>query len=82
MRSKAVLSPRPTPLSRPVRSEQDLETHRNFFCNHYDGCLDISIRKGWDSWTCTRCPLQNCHASTPEVRDYAESRRSDSSAIY
>jgi hypothetical protein len=70
-------SPRPSPLARPPRTQGDLEKHRNFFCSHYDGCLDVSIDAGWESWTCTRCPLQTQASGESQLRSYAEARHKD-----
>jgi hypothetical protein len=53
-----------------------MEGHRNLFCHYYDACLDEAVKKGWNSWTCTRCALQ---ALQPEVEggieSYATQRR-------
>jgi len=53
-----------------------VEGHRNLFCNFYDNCLDEAVKRGWNSWTCTRCEL---HAVEPEVEggleSYATQRR-------
>lgn len=38
---------------RPVEEAQQLR--REFFCRHYDACLDKTILNGWPSFSCSRC---------------------------
>jgi len=68
--------PSPTELTAPINPDRGVEGHRNLFCNFYDACLDEAVKKGWNSWTCTRCAL---HAVQPEVEggieSYATQRR-------
>jgi len=68
--------PSPTELTAPINPDRGVEGHRNLFCNFYDSCLDEAVKKGWNSWTCTRCAL---HAVEPEVEggieSYATQRR-------
>lgn len=47
----------PVELTKLIDPERDVEEYRNVFCEHYDGCLDDVVSKGWTSWTCARCPL-------------------------
>ena len=47
----------PAELTKLIDPERDVEEYRNVFCEHYDGCLDEVVSKGWMSWTCARCPL-------------------------
>ncbi len=28
---------------------------RHVFCHYYSGCLDLSIRKKWPRWDCSKC---------------------------
>ena len=68
--------PSPTELTAPINPDRGVEGHRNLFCNFYDACLDEAVKKGWNSWTCTRCGL---HAAQREVEggieSYATQRR-------
>jgi hypothetical protein len=50
-----VAKPSPTELAAPINPERGVEGHRNLFCNYYDGCLDEAVKRGWNSWSCTRC---------------------------
>jgi hypothetical protein len=74
--SIVLAKPSPTELTAPINPDRGVEGHRNLFCNYYDACLDEAVKKGWNSWTCTRCPL---HAAQPEVEggieSYATQRR-------
>ncbi len=49
--------PCPNELTAPINPDRGVEGHRNLFCAHYDSCLDEAVKKCWNSWTCTRCPL-------------------------
>jgi hypothetical protein len=41
-----------------MRAEQfRIEEHRNVHCRHYSTCVDVAVRKDWDSFTCAKCPL-------------------------
>ena len=68
--------PSPTELTAPINPDRGIEGHRNLFCNYYDACLDEAVRRGWNSWTCTRC---SNHVLEPEVEGgieaYAQQRR-------
>lgn len=68
--------PSPSELTTPINPDRGVEGHRNLFCNFYDACLDEAVKRGWNSWTCTQCPL---HADVPEVEggieSYATQRR-------
>ena len=74
--SIVLAKPSPTELTSPINPDRGVEGHRNLFCNFYDNCLDEAVKKGWTSWTCTRCEL---HAVQPEVEggleSYATQRR-------
>ena len=48
--------PNPTVLAGLVQPE-NVERHRNVFCDHYDHCLDEALRQTWPSWSCERCPM-------------------------
>jgi hypothetical protein len=50
-------TPFPTELVSLINPDRGLDGQRNLFCTHYDGCLDVAIRQGWNSWCCTRCDL-------------------------
>ncbi len=36
---------------------EEVEDHRSLSCSQYDACLDVVLRRGWPSWTCSRCAL-------------------------
>lgn len=60
--------PNPTPLLQLIRSETTVSGHRNLYCLHYDGCLDVAVRMDWDSWSCEKCSLFRVH---DEPREFA-----------
>jgi hypothetical protein len=68
--------PCPSELTAPINPDRGVEGHRNLFCSYYDGCLDEAVKKGWNSWSCTRCDL---FAIQPDVEqgleNYATQRR-------
>lgn len=68
--------PCPSELTTQINPDRGVEGHRNLFCNFYDACLDEAVKRGWNSWTCTRCAL---HSEVPEVEggleSYATQRR-------
>ena len=74
--SIVLAKPSPTELTSPINPDRGVDGHRNLFCNFYDNCLDEAVKRGWNSWTCTRCEL---HAVEPEVEggieSYATQRR-------
>lgn len=58
------LKPFPSELPGPISAEAGIraknggvESHRNLFCAHYDDCLDEAVKRGWNSFSCSRCPL-------------------------
>ncbi len=72
--------PTPTELTAPINPDggraQSVESHRNLFCSHYDGCLDEAVKRGWNSWTCTRCPLYKLTGKADGgLESYATQRR-------
>ncbi len=79
-----MLKPFPTELQSTINPEPSgktatVESLRNLFCNHYDDCLDEAVKKGWNSFTCVRCPLYTV-ASGQEpagqgIEAYATQRR-------
>ena len=75
------MKPNPTELEAAINPEahgrrQSVESHRRLFCCHYDDCLDEAVSRGWNSWTCSQCPL---NAMSPKVEGglegYATQRR-------
>ena len=73
--------PNPVELPAPINPEggknQSVELHRNLFCIHYDACLDVAVKEGWNSFTCIRCAFY--HASPDAeggVQSFATQRRS------
>jgi hypothetical protein len=56
------MKPFPTELQNTINPDPSgkhasVECQRNLFCSHYDDCLDEAVKKGWNSFTCVRCPL-------------------------
>jgi hypothetical protein len=41
----------PNPMPDIMRAEPT----RYWFCSHYNACLDLTIRKAWASFSCTKC---------------------------
>jgi hypothetical protein len=74
--SSVLLKPYPTELPTPINPDRGVEGHRNLFCTFYDACLDEAVKKGWNSWTCTRCAM---FAIQPDMEagleSYATQRR-------
>lgn len=77
-----LLKPFPTELAGPINPDPSstrtpgVESHRNLFCAHYDDCLDEAVKRGWNSFTCTRCPLfQQAGDYEGGVEAYATQRR-------
>ncbi len=50
-------NPHPTELMKLIPMDCGVEQYRNVFCDHYDGCLDEAITRGWTSFTCASCLL-------------------------
>ena len=68
--------PSPTELAAPINPDRGVEGHRNLFCSYYDGCLDEAVKKGWNSWSCTRCGLFAAQADVAGgLESYATQRR-------
>lgn len=75
------MKPCPTDLPQTINPEAGpakagVEVHRNLNCHHYDMCLDEAVRRGWQSFSCVRCPLYQLTAP-PElgIESYATQRR-------
>lgn len=75
------MKPCPTDLQQTINPEAGpkragVEVHRNLNCHHYDGCLDEAVRRGWQSFTCMKCPLA-MDMAPPQVglESYATQRR-------
>ena len=79
------MKPFPTELQSTINPEPSgkhagVENQRNLFCTHYDECLDEAVKKGWNSFTCVRCPLYSLTAATDKtnkqgIETYATQRR-------
>jgi hypothetical protein len=70
--------PCPTELAAPINPDRGVEGQRNLYCSFYDGCLDEAVKKGWNSWSCTRCQLFALEAEDDlegGVEAYATQRR-------
>ena len=72
-----LLKPSPAPLDGQLRSERDVARHRRLYCSHYDKCLDESIRRNWQGFTCMRCPLSDQAENKPALGAFANHRRGD-----
>jgi hypothetical protein len=72
-----VHKPSPCELAAPINPDRGVEGHRNLYCGFYDGCLDESVKKGWNSWSCTRCDGFALQPETTEggLESYATQRR-------
>lgn len=75
------MKPCPTELAQSINPEAGpkragVETHRNLNCSHYDDCLDEAVRRGWQSFTCMKCPLHALQ-SPPQmsIESFATQRR-------
>ena len=75
---RMLLKPEPTELESTLSSEADIVRHRRLYCGHYDPCLHHSIVQGWQSFTCTKCPLSQYADGEPRVGAFAQERRPDS----
>lgn len=64
---QSLFQPEPVPLDSPLRGEKDIARHRRLYCSHYDRCLDHSIAQGWQSFSCTMCPLSEAAAKGPST---------------
>ena len=62
--------PSPAELTAPINPHRGVEGHPNHFCAFYDPCLDEAVKRGWNSWTCTRCSM---FAVQPQVESSLES---------
>ena len=74
--------PIPTELTTPINLEgsrkMSVEAHRNLFCSHYDECLNEAVKRGWNSFTCVRCPNYALTQVAPEnsIEAFATQRKS------
>ena len=64
--------PRPKPL-RALLPIDAVDVHRDIWCQHYDGCLDVAVQRGWISWSCSACPIRGKAQVKPEIRIQADS---------
>ena len=75
------MKPCPTDLPQTINPEAGpkragVEVHRNLNCAHYDHCLDEAVRRGWQSFTCVKCPLYaQVAAPALGIEAYATLRR-------
>lgn len=45
-------------------------------CRFYGGCIDVAVKKDWDSFTCSKCPLFQ-EDKAPGADAYAFNQPSD-----
>jgi len=75
------MKPCPTDLPQTINPEAGpkragVETHRNLNCHQYDNCLDEAVRRGWQSFTCLKCPhYASAAAPALGLEAYATQRR-------
>ena len=78
------MKPFPSELQNTINPEPSgrhasVECQRNLFCNHYDDCLDEAVKKGWNSFTCVRCPyftvVADDESAKAGIEMYATQRR-------
>ncbi len=55
----------------PTYSDGTSHKKRNFFCSHYNFCLDIAVIEKWQGFSC-----EKCHAYEPTAWD-SEDRKED-----
>lgn len=51
------LLPCPTPVRGAGKSPSAGAVERLVFCPLYQDCLDVAVKRGWEDFTCSRCPL-------------------------
>jgi hypothetical protein len=71
------VKPFPVPLEGTLRSERQILLHRKLTCPQYTGCLNESVRAGWESFSCRQCPLAQFVEEAAEANKYATQRRGD-----
>ncbi|HWE25409.1 MAG TPA: hypothetical protein VG496_15835 [Myxococcales bacterium] len=78
---RVMAKPMPTELTTPINLEgnrkMSVESHRNLFCTAYDDCLNEAVKRGWNSFTCVRCPNYTI-VESPEhsIEAFATQRKS------
>src|SRR5438132_1086555 len=78
---RVMAKPMPTELTTPINLEgnrkMSVEAHRNLFCTAYDDCLNEAVKRGWNSFTCVRCPNYTI-VESPEhsIEAFATQRKS------
>jgi hypothetical protein len=67
-----------TPISLEGNRKMSVEAHRNLFCPSYDECLNEAVKRGWNSFTCVRCPNYTIAQVSPEnsIEAFATQRKS------
>jgi hypothetical protein len=67
------MKPHPTELRRAMRADIGIAEYRNLYCTHYASCIDVAIRKGWNSFSCVRCGFF-AERELPEASSFAFSQ--------
>src|SRR5690606_23036787 len=81
--SKVVQLQQPRPSHRnAVLPIEAVDAHRDIWCRHYDGCLDVAVQRGWISWSCSACPIRGKAQVKPEIRIQADSVFADVSEAW
>jgi hypothetical protein len=63
----ANLRPHPTALDGSLYLSS-VESHRNLDCSHYSSCLNLAASSGWETWSCSGCPLKGCKVAPSIAR--------------
>lgn len=66
---------------RPVAAELSGTPDRQVWCVHYDDCLDLAVRAGWESWACASCPIRGTCDISQEERIKAAMPTASSGAL-
>jgi hypothetical protein len=67
--------PCPSELPFPLPADRDVDEHRNLYCSHYDGCLDLAVQNDWLGWSCLQCGLMAVRPNEPQPEAFAHDRR-------
>lgn len=75
--------PRPVALPAALKADVAVDEIRNLYCSYYAGCIDVAVKKGWESFTCTKCHyFKKKDGEQPHVRDFAFNQPSEPGVIY
>lgn len=66
-------NPNPTSLPAVRGDRAGTASHRNVFCDSYQSCLNVAVKRGWADWTCAKCTLVTL-TPIPSAVKYAQDR--------